>query len=86
MQALIKEMKSRYGDRYVLFDAPPLLVGADALALAPYIDCIVIVVDEGRTSIKDIQRALQMLPKEKFLGFIMNRTKSVKKEGYGYYK
>jgi non-specific protein-tyrosine kinase len=86
MQTLVKEMKSRYDDRYVLFDVPPLLVGADALALAPHIDCILMVVEEGRTSTKDVQKALKMLPKEKVLGFVMNRAKSVKKEGYGYYK
>ena len=86
MQTLVQEMKSRYDDRYVLFDTPPLLVGADALALAPYVDCIVMVVVEGETSTKDIKRALAMLPQEKFLGFVMNRMKFVKKEGYGYYK
>ena len=86
MQALVKEMKSRYDDRYVLFDVPPLLVGADALALAPYVDCIVMVVEEGKTATKDVQKAVQMLPQEKFLGFVMNRQKTVKIEGYGYYK
>ena len=86
MQNLVKEMKSRYDDRYVLFDVPPLLVGADALALAPYIDCIVMVVEEGRTSIKEVIRALEMLPKEKFVGFVLNRQKNVKTEMYGYYR
>ena len=85
MQALVKEMKSRYDDRYVLFDVPPLLVGADALALVPYVDCIVMVVDEGKTGTKDVQKAVKMLPADKFLGFVMNRMKSIK-GGYGYYK
>jgi protein-tyrosine kinase len=86
MQTLVKEMKSRYEDRYVLFDVPPLLVGADALALAPYIDCIVMMVEKGKTSTKNVQKAVQMLPQEKFLGFVMNRQKTVKMKGYGYYR
>ena len=86
MQTLVKEMKGRYDDRYVLFDVPPLLLGADALALAPFIDCIIMVVDEDRTSTKDVQKAVKMLPAEKFLGFVMNRMKSVKIESYGYYR
>ena len=86
MQALVQELKTRYDDRYVLFDVPPLLIGADAMALAPYVDCIVMVVDEGKTSIKDVQKAVQMLPKDKFLGFVMNRMKSFIKGGDGYYK
>lgn len=86
MQTLVKEMKFRYDDRYVLFDVPPLLVGADALALAPHIDCIVMVIDEGKSSMKNVQKAIQILPKEKFIGFVMNRAKSFKKEGYLYYQ
>jgi non-specific protein-tyrosine kinase len=86
MQTLVKEMKSRYDDRYVIFDVPPLLIGADALALAPYIDCIIMVVEEGRTSTQEVQRAVDMLPKEKFIGFVMNRQTSVMAEYYGYYK
>jgi len=86
MHNLVKELKSRYDDRYVLFDSPPLLVGADALALVPCVDCVVMVVTEGKTSSKDIKKALQILPKEKFLGFVMNRAKFIQKEGYGYYK
>jgi protein-tyrosine kinase len=86
MQTLVKEMKSRYEDRYVLFDVPPLLVGADALALAPYIDCIVMVVVEGKTTTKEVLRAVEMLPKEKFIGFVMNRQTSGVMESYGYNK
>lgn len=76
MEALIREIKSRYDDRYVLFDVPPVLGSADTLALAPCIDSIVMVVEEGITSIHDVQRAVKMLPSEKFLGFVINRQKS----------
>jgi non-specific protein-tyrosine kinase len=73
MKALVQELKERYDDRYVLFDAPPLLAGADALALAAHVDCIVMVVAEGRTALRDAKKALAMLPPEKFLGFVLNR-------------
>ncbi|UCH24233.1 MAG: AAA family ATPase, partial [Deltaproteobacteria bacterium] len=70
MNSLIHEMKTRYPDRYVFFDVPPVLGGADAIVLAPLVDCIVMVVAEGQTSIHDIKKALQLLPQEKFLGFV----------------
>lgn len=76
MEALVKEMKNRYKDRYVFFDVPPVLSGADTLAFAPFVDCIVMVVQAGKTSIKDIKRALEMISKEKFLGFVLNRQQS----------
>jgi non-specific protein-tyrosine kinase len=82
MKALVEEMKFRYRDRYVLFDVPPILLGADALALAPYIDCIIMVVQEGRTSTRDIKKAVEMIPSEKFLGFVLNRQTSFIKDGY----
>ena len=75
MKNLINEMKTRYPDRYVFFDVPPILGGADAIVLAPLVDSIIIVVAEGRTSIHDIKKALQLLPNEKLLGFVLNRQK-----------
>ena len=85
MQTLMEELKSRYPDRYVLLDTAPLLGGADAMALTPYVDCIVMVVEQGRTSMRDVQKAVEMIPREKFLGFVMNRQKINSKKGYGYY-
>jgi non-specific protein-tyrosine kinase len=82
MAELAAEMKSRYPDRYIFFDLPPLLAGADALAFAPLVDCILMVV-HPRTSFKDIQRALDLVPKEKFLGFALNKVKP-SNDGYHY--
>jgi protein-tyrosine kinase len=84
MKALVQEIKNRYDDRYVIFDTPPILSGADAIAFAPMADCIVLVVEEGRTSVQDIQRALELIPKEKFLGFVLNRRKFTAGEYYYY--
>lgn len=85
MKALVQEMKNRYDDRYVLFDAPPVLAGADAIAFAPLVDCIVMVVEEGQTTNKDIQKVLELIPKEKLLGFVLNKCKSPVTSYYKYY-
>jgi len=37
MKTLVAEMKNRYPDRYVLFDTPPILLGADTLATTLFI-------------------------------------------------
>jgi non-specific protein-tyrosine kinase len=86
MQGLIDEMKTRYKDRYVFFDTPPVLGGADAIVLAPMVDCVIMVVAEGQTSMNDIQKALQLIPKEKFLGFVLNRQKNPMLTYYYAYK
>ena len=47
----------------------------------------IMVVEEGRTSMKDVKKALEMLPQEKFLGFVLNRqTGALGDKYYGYYK
>ena len=86
MKTLVQEMKSRYEDRYVIFDTSPVLIGDDALTLAHYVDSVIMVIEEGRTSMKDIKKALEMLPREKFLGFVLNRQSAALSEKYyGYY-
>ncbi|MHA2282695.1 MAG: AAA family ATPase [Promethearchaeota archaeon] len=83
MNELVDEMKDRYDDRYVIFDVPPILNRADAMAFAPFVDCLVVVVKAGRTTFLDIKEVLELIPKEKFLGFILNRGKlRAMKEGY----
>ncbi len=73
MKALVSEIKSRYHDRYVFFDVPPILSVADAIAFAPLVDAILMVVRAEKTSIQDIKKAVDLIPKEKFLGFVLNR-------------
>lgn len=85
MKALAQELKTRYEDRYVLFDSAPVLAGADAMALAAHVDSLVMVVEEGRTSLRDVKKALSMLPAEKLLGFVLNRQRKPITRGYMYY-
>ena len=72
MKALVHEMKSRYPDRFVFFDVPPLLTVADAVAFAPLVDAVLMVVREGRNPMPNIRRALELLPPDRFLGYVMN--------------
>ncbi len=72
---IINEMKNRYDNRYIFFDVPPVLNVADAVAFAPLVDSILLVVHAGKTSINDIKKALKLIPQKKFLGFVFNRNK-----------
>jgi protein-tyrosine kinase len=72
MQELVAEMKGRYPNRYVFFDVPAVLDGADALAFAPLVDHILLTVRAGVTAKEDIRRAASLLPQEKLLGLVLN--------------
>lgn len=73
MKDLVYEMKHRYPDRYIFFDAPSILTSADAVAFAPLVDYVLVVAHAGQTSLPDINRAVQLLPPEKVLGLVMNQ-------------
>jgi non-specific protein-tyrosine kinase len=71
MRSLVAELKSRYDDRMLLFDAAPVLEGADAIALAALVDGIVIVVADGQTGMQEVKKAIAMLPREKLIGYTL---------------
>lgn len=73
MEKLVVEMGNRYDDRYVFFDAPPVLEHSEAISLAPMMDGIIMVVEAGKTPQKDVLKALSLIPREKFLGFVLNK-------------
>lgn len=73
MKSLVEELKGRYPERYVFLDAPPLLAGADALALIPLVDYVLVVVQAGRTPVNDVKKAVGLIPEEKVLGLVLNR-------------
>ena len=73
MQDLVAEMGSRYDDRSVFFDVPPVLERSEAITLAPVVDGILMVVEAGVTPKAAVEKAVHLLPKDKFLGFVLNK-------------
>lgn len=58
MARLVEEMASRYPDRVIIFDSPPLLVTTEARVLASHMGQIVLVVEADRTTHSSIKQAL----------------------------
>lgn len=75
MVALVEELKHRYPSRVVIFDLPPLLHTADVLAFSPYTDALLMVVEEGRTTGAELQRALSLVKNSRpVLGTVLNKA------------
>ena len=83
--ALIEDVKTRYADRIVLFDLPPLLLMDDALTLAPFIDAFLLVVEDGVTDEDDLRDAQKMLADVNIIGSILNKSENLPKNYYKYY-
>ena len=75
MLALVEELKHRYQSRIVIFDLPPLLHTADVLAFSPYTDALLLVVEEGKTTAEEVQRAMSLVRKSHpLLGTVLNKA------------
>jgi Mrp family chromosome partitioning ATPase len=74
-QELIVEMRSRYRDRVVMFDLPPVLQADDALAFARHVQAVLVVVGEGKTLRADLVRTLELLRDVPIIGTVLNGTR-----------
>lgn len=74
MKELVKEVKHRYSDRYVIFDTPPVLPFAETHSLAGLMDAVILVVMERRSSVKHVNEALNMLKGANILGILYNNV------------
>ena len=58
-----------------MIDLPPLLHTSDVLAFAPYVDALLLVVEEGRTQTEDLERALSLVKDSTpVLGTVLNKA------------
>lgn len=71
---LMVELRSRYPERIVIFDLPPVLLADDALAVAPRVDCGLVVAAEGRTRRNDLVRTIELLHQTPLVGTVLNRA------------
>ena len=64
MSRFIYDVSSRFSDRLVIVDTPPLLVTAEAPVLANHADQILLVVQASRTSQTAVENALESVRKD----------------------
>jgi protein-tyrosine kinase len=84
MVQLVQELRSRYPNRLVIFDMPPLLSCDDMLAFTPYIDCVMLVVEEGVTRKDELKRSYELVENTNVLGVVINKSKELNSD-FGYY-
>lgn len=74
MRQLVTDISSRYTDRIIIFDAPPLLASTEPVALAEHAGQVVLVVDAERTSRAAIDSALDLLETDQNVNLVLNKT------------
>jgi len=74
---VVDDLRSRYPERVLIFDLPPVLSADDALAFAPLIECGIVVVKEGATKREDLVRTIELLHKTPLVGTVLNQALDV---------
>ena len=84
----IKEVKSRYESRIIIFDIPPLFIADDALLFMSYCDAALFVVEDEKTTTDELKQSMAILEETNLLGMVLNKSRQELpsyKYGYGAY-
>ena len=76
MEYLVQELKERYKDRVVIFDTPAILACADPVALSKFVETVLFVVEEEKTTSEDVKQAMALLSDVQIIGMILNKSKN----------
>lgn len=85
MRELAKELSSRYRDRIIIFDSPPVLITSEAKVLSDLVGQITLVVEQDKTAQQSVKDALAKLEPSKISGLILNKSHTLGEGYYGYY-
>ena len=90
MEELIDDLATRYPDRIIILDSPPLLITSEAQALAQQVGQIALVVETGKTGHQNLTDTLETLDDSKPINVILNKSMYTQSGGYygggyGYY-
>ena len=74
MASLLEDMASRYSDRILVFDSPPLLATTEARALASHMGQIIMVVEADRTAQAMVKHALETIESCPVVMMVLNKA------------
>jgi protein-tyrosine kinase len=73
---LVTEIRTRYANRVVIFDLPPVLQADDVLAFSQHIQAALLVVSERHTKREDVTRTLELLRDTPVIGTVLNQSRT----------
>lgn len=86
MNELLEELASKYSDRVIVFDTPPLLSTTESRVLATHMGQVMMVVEAGRTPTSTVQQAFATLENHPVVLSMLNKYRGPKgSNSYGYY-
>lgn len=88
MTRLVDELGSRYDDRVILLDSPPLQAASETAILAQHVDGVVLVVRWGGGRREHVQKLVERIGRERIIGVVFNAYKEnvLDAKVFGYYE
>ena len=71
---LVKDLKSRYESRIIIFDLPPLLNNDDAMVFLPNVDSTLMVVENGSNKQSEVLDSMRLLEGTNLIGTVLNKA------------
>jgi len=85
MRNLLVELSTRYPDRVVIFDAPPVLLDSSAQILARQVGQVLFVIEAEKTNKQMVMEALESIAEAQYIGLVLNKSNRRLVSEYGYY-
>ncbi len=85
MAELVTELGTRYEDRIIIFDGPPILPTPQTQVLTGLVGQVVFVVEAGKTPQTVVEEALALIPEGKATGVLMNKSEGLSGRSSYYY-
>jgi capsular exopolysaccharide synthesis family protein len=84
MRQFLKEQRDQFD--FIVLDCPPALVVADALALVPLVDAVLVVADASGSDRELVSRMREEIEQVggRIVGAVLNRSKQAGRNGYYY--
>lgn len=75
MEKIVEEISTRYPDRLVIFDSPPVLASSAASVMALYMGQVVFVIEAEKTTEPQIKESLGMVSACENINLLLNKTR-----------
>lgn len=75
MEKIVREIGTRYPDRLVIFDSPPVLASSAASVLALYMGQTIFVIEAEKTTEPQIKESISMISACEHINLLLNKTR-----------
>jgi Mrp family chromosome partitioning ATPase len=83
MSRLMREVGTRYANRIIVVDSPPVLSSTEAGVLASHVGQTIMVVEQNRTGWRLVEQSLSRLSDCTDISFVLNKVEPLWDKDFG---